>query len=1037
MAKKKREPPKPKTLADLGTSAEPIIFRDFGDENGDIVYALGFRIFINGVDISRHVLAGSISFSFEPRGSENQLSFELDNNNGKFEIRPANIGLDPRQFSLYSKKQSDQSFADSDSYATSSPWEITKMFPTGNAQYIASEQAHARGLTTFSENEKKKLYLGKLKQRADLVSSTTDNVKMRLTSRTNPDTGCVGEEQDDLCLYEGLFSIKAPVINVNDQVRMFIPDPNRDTASKLETLWIPVFTGFVISAPPEHDFGSGQSTISISCSDIRTQLKRKRVLVNATSADQITPNIGQNSGLFQDLKVVNNNTSNGFADPSFTFEKLMAFVLTGHRLEGESTLKQMCCSDEDSLVGPPSHYTMAQSTQLSDNKQGFGQIWFGHYFEYDVSKFQNNEKARAAFLNKWNRLCTFGPTQKYLTWDGMQMMGQGTVRGGDFDAYKVFVHFLVPTAGGQITNLLDRTFLDQMGVQREYMNVQEIIDQVCERIDYQTTVTGAGDIVFEFPMYDFVPTDMGEEFKAVCAVSDSVKNHSINDESNSNPVTGLKVVGGYTDQMNSAGPANEQVHSIMYTVYIVHELLAHRYGPIIEDYSIPFISNGPTQKVDDDTYRRQITVFGVIEFLKRLSEMSSMSIACFFNPFMRPNRPYYYNYGRRLAISEGCSNTLALFSNADTTVNTRYVRRVDDLTGEFIAFSGTKSVPLKYSDKNSLDVWSSEVRYGEFLNSLYDAGINTLVGDNNPVVDADGTAKPGGGGLKSQSRVPADSRVCSWGQAEVEALDRLCKNMGAKRADVLAVLAFESGLNHNASNTHRGTDGKGHPTYATGLNQMMPVSIIDTLRNSPDLIAQPQYAGAATLLDDKWVKHYRDKDGNAKVYVPDELKPQFQEEYLRYFGTPAAQLDMYGAYLANARRSSKCPKDFKFDSMEKLTCAQLAPGYLKKSDYVMSEKDKNMNPGLTSSNQYASKIRSRFGDQANAWATSPCLGSGKALPTGKQETKPANTAGGAGNTPALPTAPGAATTAMNNMFGLNYGSPKSDTTAQPSMLRKK
>jgi hypothetical protein len=1026
-----------KTWKDLHTTTDRILFRDFGDANGDLVLALGYRLFINGVDVTNHILAGSISFSYEPRGSENQLSFVLDNNNGKFELRPTNLGLDPKQYRTGAASGSAaQAFADSDSYATSEPWVITKMAPTGKATYIASRQAHAHGLTTFAENEKKELYLGKLRQRADIMESSTAADSVRLQSHTNKDTGCLSHTaNEDISLYEGLFNTKSSVININDQVRLFIPDVNRDTPIRSETLWMCAFTGFVISAPPEHDFTSGQSTISISCSDIRTQLKRKRILVNATSADQITPNIGLNSGLFADIKAANDNTTNAFADASFTFEKLMAFVLTGHRLEGESKLRQLCLKWDESVVAPSSSYSMAQASQAVDNKQGFGQIWFGNYFEYDIKQFGGTSakavEARAAFLNEWNRLCVFGPTKKYLTWDGMVAMGSGTVRGGSFDALKVLVHFLVPTDGGNVTNLLDRTFLDQMGVQREYMSVQEIIDQVCERIDYCVTVTGAGDIVFEFPMYDFQPADMGKEFRAVYAVSDSVKQHTLNDEANSNPVTGLRVVGGYTDNTTSSGPAEEKVQSLLFTAYIVHELLAYRYGPIIEDYSIPFITNGPnTTTPDQEQYRRQLIIFGIIEFLKRLSEMSSMTIDSIYNPFARPNRPYYYNYGRRLGVTEGVQNTLSLFSNAATTVSTRYIRRVDDLTGDFISFTGSKSVPLKYSDKNALDVWTDKVEYEKFLQLLYDsAGINVLKPDNVPTIGKDGKIVAGAGGLTSESNKRGKKHseeyyICQWGEAEKKALQELADKFGAKREDLLAVMAYESGLNHEASNTWTGLDGKGKPTYAAGFNQIMPVTLYGILKASDWWINK--YPRAAELMDMRFFR-YSKKNGQTTMYANQSLKPEFFRIRQEIFGTPAAQLDLYSAFLDTARSN----KSIKFDSLEKLTSAQM--GGRNGKNVVYDAQAQNMNGGTKDTNQYAAQIRDRFSSRARVWVATLDDGGCKPAPpppAPPQPTAPV-TVGGAGVS---------AGDTMSRITGVNNGVKNPDPNGpntQSIMFKKK
>src|ERR1035437_7344503 len=684
-----------------------IIYRDYGDNLGDLIIACGFRLFVQGVDVSDHVL-GSISWSYGGRGTENSCSFTLDNNNNKFVLRPSNLGLSE------SMSDSARSFADDESFSTTQPWKITTLKSGAGVQYISSASAEAQGLTEYSETAKHDLDLNKLRQRVTL--ETQSGEKYNLRGNTSLVDGSVGTTTTpDISLYEGLFHTQSQVINVMDQVRLYVLDPNHDPISEHESLWIPAFTVFFRSAPPEHDFSTGQSTIAVTCSDIRTLLKRKRVFVNSSSADQITPAISSNNGLFKDIVLPNNTTTNAFADASLTFEGLLGLALMGIRFTDnagsvtkKNKLSDFCLPQGASSTrqGDWSSTKTAYQSKSSDgtpnpdnalaNANGFGSLWFGYYYMYDTTLAvdavgANSNPAREDFMNSWNRLVTFGQDFDYLTWSQMLTQGQGTRPGGYSSALGTLVHFLFPTGGGQVTTLLDRQFIDQMGVQREYMSVGEILEQVCERLDYQYSVTGAGDIVFEFPMYDFLPRDMGEEFKNVYAVSDSVKSHTLNDEANSNPCTALHVTGGYTDQANSPQGVSEQILQYKYSIFIIHDILADRYGLNLEEYPIPWLTNGPNTGLTDEDYQRLLGVFGTFEFLKRLTEMSSMSINACYNPFARPNRPYYYNFGRRLAMTDTVQNTLSFFSNADTTVDTKYVRRIHDISGSVIAFGGSMS----------------------------------------------------------------------------------------------------------------------------------------------------------------------------------------------------------------------------------------------------------------------------------------------------------------------------------------------------------
>lgn len=981
-----------------------IKYRDYGDSNGDLVVVCGFRLFLNGVDVSDHV-TGSISWSHGGRGSENSLTFTLDNNNSKFELRPSNLGMSETQDAA-------KSFADADSFATTQPWKLDTLKVHGNPSFITSGAAESRGLVTYSESAKKAMYLDKIKKRVRLDDATGSEYKLK--SYMDPTTGRwtqTASASSDISLFEGLFHTKASIINVMDQVRFYVMDPNRDPVDEITSLWIPAFTGFVMSAPPEHDFSTGSSSITVTCSDIRTLLKRKRMLVNAATADQITPTIGSKSGLFADSSFANSTTSNALADQSLTFEKLIALVLMGVRLaDGDTSNSKISdyCRKRGQELDAAWANTRSSNQPQGQNRGGFGSLWFGYYYEYDTSLSDNKSKLgsgdynekRSEFMNDWNRLCTFGALNSdsrgicdYLDWSQMQMQGTGTKLGGHHSALKSLVHFLVPSGGNQVASLLDRTFIDQLGVQREYMSVGEIIEQVCERIDYQVSVTGAGDIVFEFPMYDFLPHDMGKEFRNVCAVSDSVKNHTINDEANSNPINALKVTGGYNDQQQSIMPGNEQVQNYLFTAYVAHDLLINRYGLSIEETQIPFLSSGPHTAMSDGQFRRTLVMFACIEFLKRMMEMSSLSISGCYNPFLRPNRPYYYNYGRRLSITENIQHTLALFQNADTQVDSKYVRRVHDITGDIISFSGSIGLPFRYSNKNSVDVFLSDANFNKFVNDLSLSGINIYIPDS-PSGDGFGNASVGTN-FRSLANTSLDRRVCAWSQADKEAFDNLCREHGAAPRDVMMVLVYESALNTGSVNKD---------TYAAGLNQMMPSSILDTLNGDPELRAK--YPGCERLLDKKFQARSR-KGG---VYVPKTSREEFNREYFDVFGTPAAQLDMYNAYLKHTKAMSGVGNDYKFDSVEKLTAAQMKPGKLKATrnggDIPLTPSEQAVNPGITSTNQYGALIRQKYDPQADALLSSMAsgcsdmLGASTTTSTASQDTPRSTTSfGGAGLSP--------------------------------------
>lgn len=1010
-----------------------ILYRDFGDSNGDIVLVLNYRLFINGVDVTDHVL-GSISWSYNEGGSENTCSFTLDNNNNKFILRPENLGLE--------ETGTTKSFADTDEFSTSEPWKITKMTPTGKGvKFISSKQAEGMGLTTYSETAKSAMYLWKVKTRVKL--ETQDNEKYQLKGMTDKLTGAVtGTPTEDISLYEGLFHSHGQVINIMDQVRLYVMDPNRDPVDAYDSLWIPAFTGFVVSAPPETDYTTGQSSINVECGDIRVLLKRKRVLVNSASADQIQPAISNRNGLFSDVVLQNTNTANAFSDSSLNFEKLVALALMGIRFpDGDSSnqasnFRDYCLKPSDDPNNSAYQQLRMNCQERNEegrrfNKNGFGGLWFGYYYMYDtalaadVDEDTPNPK-RAEFMNAWNRLTVFGMTKDYLSWDEMQTQGLETKVGGAFSALNTYVHMLVPSGGNQVTNLMDKQMIDQMGVQREYMSVGEVIEQVCERIDYKYSVTGAGDIVFEFPMYDFTAQDQGDEFKAVYSVSDSVISDSINDEANSNPITSLKVVGGLTDQLQGIQGINDTIRAYKYTVYIMHDLLAARYGYAEEEYQVPFVTNGPNNQQSDQDYQRVLAMFGCFEFIKRLTEMSAMSVSAAYNPFARCNRPYYYNYGRRLAVTTSIQNTLSLFQNASTTVDSKYVRRIHDITGQVVAFGGSMSgttgylngasaLPLNYSSKATLDVFFDNDKYLDFVQDLFNSGINIQIPSGAGAVGASNTQ------FKSLSTQAGNQRLCAWSKETKAAFDNLCSKYGIPAKNLMAVIAVETGGTYastgkHAINSSLGKNpytGKAMKTYALGMFQMLPVNIVQTLRNHPDLAARYNAYGdgidpSSNLTHDRYI---RKSKSNTRLYTPDSLsgkdgdfsnKEAFAAAFMRCFGTPQAQIELYELFIQDSLKSNGLNQSYRLDTVEKMAMLQSSTGNLRN----VSNLSKLDSTSRQHYQQYLNLLNSRvvsagesYASMANGCASSDDAASSVPAPMLPYKDKPVLSPTGTGNVP--------------------------------------
>lgn len=81
---------------------------------------------------------------------------------------------------------------------------------------------------------------------------------------------------------------------------------------------------------------------------------------------------------------------------------------------------------------------------------------------------------------------------------------------GPWSPWSGLFHYLQPSSTSQIESLIELEKPPQFNNQEvEWNDRASILDDLCSKLDYQWWVTPIGDIVFEFPMYDFFPTAFG------------------------------------------------------------------------------------------------------------------------------------------------------------------------------------------------------------------------------------------------------------------------------------------------------------------------------------------------------------------------------------------------------------------------------------------------------------------------------------------------------------------------------------------------
>lgn len=445
------------------------------------------------------------------------------------------------------------------------------------------------------------------------------------------------------------------VFHKNDPVRIFVHNPLTE-----EDWWLFGFTGFIDQYPMTVDYRKGHSNITVQCYDIKALMQKMRISQNTTLPTVAPePLFTDRSSIFADLIVPDRW---GQAFRNLPFEDAISILTTGTNLERKG----------------------------QRGRFGIGDLAVGKIVTYPATD-NITDSANRATLEEWHTLCINGPSDindqnsiaslDPLGSADVERIGQGTTSDGVFAPMRAYVHFLLPAEGTAARNLVQQTF-DTGTEQRDWTNRFQIVSDFCARLDYEFTVLPNGDLIFEFPMYDFLPEDFGDWSSAFIA-DEHLMDGEIGDESGE-MISAVIVTGGVTkpeqDPLANA-PANE-----IPRVILQNSLLASRVGLTTEQVVLPF-----TREIG------RLRSLGMIEFQKRLANANSMSMTFGYRPFMLPNRPVYNVVEQRMGLTSSVVDTMQVFGECNTTANVRFVRQIR-ADGTFRFITGGASMPVSFRE---------------------------------------------------------------------------------------------------------------------------------------------------------------------------------------------------------------------------------------------------------------------------------------------------------------------------------------------------
>jgi hypothetical protein len=642
------------------------------------VYTHDFLVYINGVDVTKYVVE-SLTISIVDRDGWNEASLSLNNASDNFVITYANLGIGQ---------------------------------PDGKPKFRSSDIA---GEDKYSERAKKEIIDYKTDEKRNPFVDI-ENMKLveagKSTGLVNVNTtgselGSVGNATSNVApgsLQElGQKSVggqktvpqtdrrwqlgyQSTVFHKNDPIRIFRKNPIREADE-----WMPAFTGYLDNISYDTDYVTGKSNVKLKCYDIRAMISKMRVqttavtgVTNPRAIFRGKPESGVDS-LFTDL-----------LDPAIkfhplsgrTYEDVMEFLITGTATQDPNLDTQFRDSGFSRGVGD---FTVGERIfhRPGDEKTGEQPDSLEHWhslclFGYDGKlRVQGTQKKRIEVKgSEGSKEILDKPfNRRWLTQAEARKIGTETTHDGAWAPHSMFLHMLLPAEGTGARNLLDFDAFNANGNQLEFRGKLDILQDFSNRIDYQFWVTPMGDIVIEFPQYDFFPRDYGE-YENVFRVNKHLQSDNIQDEAGE--MTTAVIASG---RISPASEANIE-DQFQPKAVVVAPLMMIRYGVLEHELALPFISHAPSLKR-----------LAQIAFQKKLAESNRMDMEFDYRPFILPNRPVENFERQRMALTTSVENQMKVFQSARTSISSRYVRRAlfrQDGTLGFTLITGGTSVPISY-----------------------------------------------------------------------------------------------------------------------------------------------------------------------------------------------------------------------------------------------------------------------------------------------------------------------------------------------------
>jgi hypothetical protein len=643
----------------------------FREEKNQVFYH-DVKIFIYGTDVTPW-LTSQVTLQKADRDGTNTLSFSLANQYRAFEITRENLG------------EVDLSLP-TPTTAGKPKFRLTDPY-TPQGQYSELAKAKIFSLKTQVERNTKIM----VKTKGPVISPNQTGRIKKITDE-NTDTS-----NDDVTTRYPM-SVGSLVFHKYDPIRFFVKNP----LSRSDDEWTCEFTGYLDSKPYTQNYTTGESVINITCQDIRVLMALMRVQANPTAQvsneNMLYVTGGKNKGIAG--SAATDSIDAGFFN-DFVIFKDVSHVLAGMRWDKSiETLIYGIQGKGGAYRGgigkfkkgmtisfDPSKQTKFKALEDWNNVVNFGVRPLPVVADVAPLIPQDSLEADPKVFNEFPKSASDGKMEPggFLTKAEVYALGTSTVpdKAGSPDACKV--HFLLPAEGTPNQNMIEYNVIERLDLRVELVTRLELLSQLCKSLDYQMYVNGMGDVIFEFPMYDFFPTDY-TGYENLYAFKDHIVSDSINDEGGS-AISALEVTSRSlfipTQTPNELGQTPIQTSDELRKT-IFSNVLASRIGVIVETYDVPGVTN-----------HSKLAQLGYLEFNKRIANFNVFDMQTAYRPYIGVNRPIYHQIKERFGITKSVSYTWRVREDASLDLSLQYTRKRES-DGKFRYVTGGERQPISY-----------------------------------------------------------------------------------------------------------------------------------------------------------------------------------------------------------------------------------------------------------------------------------------------------------------------------------------------------